>query len=146
MPTDLQGPLIQRRACRPDDELSQAEADFEAAVVSGLNANGSEPSDSASARPFQLPTFDSEQAEGSPGVDGDAADDAQFDLRIELGRTELRIEEAQQLKDGAVVPLDKFAGDPVDILVGGRLIARGELLVLNNNFCIRVAEILTSEF
>ena len=39
----------------------------------------------------------------------------------------------------------RFAGDPVDIMVNGQLIARGEVLVLNDNFCVRVAEILTPE-
>ena len=55
---------------------------------------------------------------------------------------ELLIEEVLQLKSGSVVPLDKLAGDPVDILVNGRLVARGEVLVLNDNFCVRVAEIV----
>jgi flagellar motor switch protein FliN/FliY len=40
------------------------------------------------------------------------------------------------------VPLNKLAGDPVDILVNGRLVARGEVLVLNDNFCVRIAEIV----
>ena len=44
-----------------------------------------------------------------------------------------------------MVALDKLAGDPVDIYVNGRLIARGEVLVLNDNFCVRVAELLTGE-
>ncbi len=69
--------------------------------------------------------------------------DVELDLRIELGRTEMLIEEVVGLKEGSVVTLDKLAGDPVDILVNGRLIARGEVLVLNDNFCVRVAEILT---
>ena len=75
----------------------------------------------------------------------DALQDVELDLRIELGRTELLIEDVMKLGDGSVVQLDKLAGDPVDILVNGRLIARGEVLVLNDNFCVRVAEILTPE-
>ena len=75
----------------------------------------------------------------------DALKDVELDLRIELGRTELLIEEVLRLKQGAVVPLDKLAGDPVDILVNGRIIARGEVLVLNDNFCVRVAEILSPD-
>ena len=47
-----------------------------------------------------------------------------------------------QAAQGAVVPLDKLAGDPVDVYVNGRLIARGEVLVLNDNFCVRVAELI----
>ena len=75
----------------------------------------------------------------------EALQDVELDLRIELGRTELLIEDVMKLGEGSVVQLDKLAGDPVDILVNGRLIARGEVLVLNDNFCVRVAEILTPE-
>ncbi|MFO0885779.1 MAG: FliM/FliN family flagellar motor switch protein [Pirellulales bacterium] len=50
-----------------------------------------------------------------------------------------------KLKRGSVVSLDKLAGDPVDIYANGRLIARGEVLVLNDNFCVRVAELLTGD-
>ena len=71
--------------------------------------------------------------------------DVQLDLKIELGRTHMQFEEVLQLKTGAVVTLDKLAGDPVDIYVNGRLIARGEVLVMNDNFCVRVAELVAGE-
>jgi len=71
--------------------------------------------------------------------------DVQLDLKIELGRTNMQLEEVLRLKQGAVVTLDKLAGDPVDIYANGRLIARGEVLVLNDNFCVRVAELITAE-
>jgi len=68
--------------------------------------------------------------------------DVELDLRIELGRTHMYLEDVLRLRRGSVVPLDKLAGDPVDIYVNDRLIARGEVLVLNDNFCVRVAELL----
>lgn len=71
--------------------------------------------------------------------------DVDLDLRIELGRTEMYLEDILKLKRGSVVSLDKLAGDPVDIYANGRLIARGEVLVLNDNFCVRVAELLTGD-
>ena len=71
--------------------------------------------------------------------------DIQLDVKIELGRTHMHLEDVLQLKKGAVVALDKLAGDPVDIFVNGRLIARGEVLVLNDNFCVRVAELVVGE-
>jgi flagellar motor switch protein FliN/FliY len=71
--------------------------------------------------------------------------DVQLDLKIELGRTRMQLDEVLQLKRGAVVTLDKLAGDPVDIFVNGRLIARGEVLVLNDNFCVRVAELVAGD-
>jgi flagellar motor switch protein FliN/FliY len=71
--------------------------------------------------------------------------DVELDLKIELGRTDMYLEDVLKLRRGSVVPLDKLAGDPVDIYVNGRLIARGEVLVLNDNFCVRVAELLACE-
>jgi flagellar motor switch protein FliN/FliY len=71
--------------------------------------------------------------------------DVELDLRIELGRTHLYLQDILQLRKGSVVPLDKLAGDPVDVFVNGRLVARGEVLVLNDNFCVRVAELMTGQ-
>lgn len=71
--------------------------------------------------------------------------DVELDLRIELGRTQMQLEEVLKLRRGSVVALDKLAGDPVDVYVNGRLIARGEVLVLNDNFCVRVAELLAGD-
>ena len=71
--------------------------------------------------------------------------DVELDLKIELGRTHMYLEDVLKLRKGSVVPLDKLAGDPVEIYANGRLIARGEVLVLNDNFCVRVAELITAE-
>jgi flagellar motor switch protein FliN/FliY len=68
--------------------------------------------------------------------------DVELDLRIELGRTQMYLEDVLKLRRGSVVTLDKMAGDPVDIFVNGRLVAKGEVLVLNDNFCVRVAELV----
>jgi flagellar motor switch protein FliN/FliY len=85
--------------------------------------------------------------EGGPPekVSMDLLRDVTLDLKIELGRTRLHLEEILQLRRGSVVTLDKLAGDPVDIFVNGRLVARGEVLVLNDNFCVRVAELIGSD-
>ena len=63
-------------------------------------------------------------------------------VKIELGRTRMLVEDVLKLGEGAVVELDKLAGDPVDIFVNDRPVARGEVLVLNDNFCVRINEIL----
>jgi flagellar motor switch protein FliN/FliY len=68
--------------------------------------------------------------------------EVELDLKIELGRTQMYLEDVLKLRNGSVVPLDKLAGDPVDIIVNGRLIARGEVLVLDDNFCVRVTELI----
>ena len=85
-------------------------------------------------------------AEGPPEkVSMDLLRDVTLDLKIELGRTRMHLDEILQLRKGSVVTLDKLAGDPVDIYVNGRLVARGEVLVLNDNFCVRIAELVGSD-
>ena len=98
----------------------------------------------AEVQPFQLRNF----AGASPTAERSTLElirDVELDLKIELGRTHLPLEEVLKLRKGSVVPLEKLAGDPVDIFVNGRLIARGEVLVLNDNFCVRVTELIAGE-
>ena len=63
-------------------------------------------------------------------------------VRIELGRTLMYIEDVLRLNTDSIIELDKAAGDPVDIFVNDRHVARGEILVLNETFCVRVGEII----
>jgi len=129
------------QAGNPEALLERAAADLAAAVDPDMNSPGSRPDRAAAARPFEFEAFDHSAGAGA-AEDLSNLKDVELDLRIELGRTELLIEEVLKLREGSVVALDKLAGDPVDILVNGRLIARGEVLVLNDNFCVRIAEIL----
>jgi flagellar motor switch protein FliN/FliY len=124
--------------------IEQAEAGLAAAIAPNLHAPNGIPQELGSAAPFQFQSFEpaGAGAGAGDGVGLNALQDVELDLRIELGRTDLLIEEVLQLREGSVVPLNKLAGDPVDILVNGRLVARGEVLVLNDNFCVRVAEIV----
>jgi flagellar motor switch protein FliN/FliY len=93
------------------------------------------------AAPFRLEEFSS-ASQPAEAATIDLIRDVELDLRIELGRTMMYLEDVLKLRKGSVVPLDKLAGDPVDVYVNGRLIARGEVLVLNDNFCVRVAELV----
>ena len=72
----------------------------------------------------------------------DLLNDVELNVKIELGRAEMTVEEILRMSEGAVVELNKLAGDPVDILVNEQLVARGEVLVVNDNFCVRVNEII----
>ncbi|MCH7808768.1 MAG: flagellar motor switch protein FliN [Planctomycetes bacterium] len=71
--------------------------------------------------------------------------DVKLRVKIELGRTRMLVEDVLKLGEGSVVELDKLAGDPVDVIVNGRLVARGEVLILNDNFCVRVSEVLSHD-
>lgn len=73
----------------------------------------------------------------------DLISDVALDVKVELGRARMRVDDVLKLGPGAVVELDKLAGDPVEVYVNERLIARGEVLVLNDDFCVRINEIVT---
>lgn len=145
---DLLNPCNLETLLRPSPEelIGQAEAELAAAIDPDLGRQQPIPPELAEAAPFQFQAFDGDLRPGGEVLPLDALQDAELDLRIELGRTQMLTEEISKLSEGSVVPLDKLAADPVDILVNGRLIARGEVLVLNEKFCVRVAEILTPDF
>jgi flagellar motor switch protein FliN/FliY len=90
---------------------------------------------------FQFPEFGG-TVPSSEHATLDQISEVDLDVKIELGRTYMYLEDVLKLRRGSVVPLDKIAGDTVDIFVNGRLLARGEVLVMNENFCVRVAELL----
>ncbi len=62
-------------------------------------------------------------------------------VTVELGRTQLRIQELLELGQGAVLDLDRLAGEPVDILINGRQIAQGEIVVSNDRYAVRVVTV-----
>jgi flagellar motor switch protein FliN/FliY len=71
--------------------------------------------------------------------------DVKLRVKVELGRTRMLVEDVLQLGEGSVVELDKLAGDPVDVYANDRLVARGEVLVLNDSFCVRISEVLSND-
>jgi flagellar motor switch protein FliN/FliY len=97
----------------------------------------------AGASPADFPEL--KEGPSPEGVEGtfDLLGDVRLKARIELGRRRMYVEDILKLSEGSVVELDKLAGDPVDILVNDVLVARGEVLVLNDYFCVRVTEILS---
>lgn len=68
--------------------------------------------------------------------------DVPVQVTVELGRTKMLVKEILQLGEGSVVELDKLAGEPVDVLVNGKLIAKGEVVVIEENFGVRITEIV----
>ena len=69
--------------------------------------------------------------------------DIPVQLTVELGRTKIAIKNLLQLAQGSVVELDGLAGEPMDVLVNGCLIAQGEVMVVNDKFGIRLTDIIT---
>lgn len=66
-------------------------------------------------------------------------------LSVEVGRTEIKIRDLLRLNEGSVVELDRLAGDPLDILVNGTMIAKGEIVMVGERFGVRFVEIVDPE-
>lgn len=81
--------------------------------------------------------------EQSPNLD--LLMDIKMDLTVELGRTRKYVKEVLGLGEGSIIELDKLAGEPVDLLVNNKLIARGEVVVIDENFGVRVTDIVRPE-
>lgn len=85
---------------------------------------------------------------GTPGTEVPVNDinmvlDIPVQLSVELGRTKVPIKYILQLAQGSVVELDALAGEPMDVLVNGYLIAQGEVVVVNDKFGIRLTDVVT---
>jgi flagellar motor switch protein FliN/FliY len=66
------------------------------------------------------------------------------DLSVEIGRSRMSVGETLELREGSVVTLDRMAGEPVDLLVNGTPIARGEVVVIDEQFGLRLTQVLTA--
>ena len=86
-------------------------------------------------------------AERGPDTQGDIRLDAILDVPVtvsmEIGRSRISIRNLLQLNQGSVVELDRLAGEPMDVLVNGTLVAQGEVVVVNDKFGIRLTDIVT---
>ena len=71
--------------------------------------------------------------------------DVSLDVTIELGRTTMTIKDILSLGVGSVIELDKMAGEPVDVLVNNKLIAKGEVEVIEENFGVRITSIVSAQ-
>ena len=135
--TDAGGGIEQIDQAAIDELLKQA--NFE--DVSHSAAPTGESPTSAATAAYELPNF--QQVMQDAQVSSiELLRDVDLNVKIELGRSRMLVEDVLKLSEGSVVELDKFAGDPVDVFVNDRLVARGEVLVLNDNFCVRVNEIV----
>jgi flagellar motor switch protein FliN/FliY len=83
------------------------------------------------------------------GAGGDGADlrrlhDVPVELAVEIGRTRMTIGQTLELRPGSVVSLNRLAGEPVDLLINGKPIARGEVVVIDEEFGLRVTDVVSS--
>jgi flagellar motor switch protein FliN len=120
-------------------EQSDSDADWGDALKEQANTDGY-----ASASFQEL----GEGGSGRPMPNGDEIKmdvilDIPVTIAMEIGRTQISIRNLLQLNQGSVVELDRFAGEPMDVLVNGTLIAHGEVVVVNDKFGIRLTDVIS---
>ena len=94
--------------------------------------------------PAELENLQAESAAGRAEVNLEAIVDIPVTLSVEIGQTTLSIRNLLQLNQGSVVELDRLAGEPLDVLVNGTLVAHGEVVVVNDKFGIRLTDVISA--
>lgn len=129
----------------PADDWAAAMAEQEASITNPLNDDSSLHAalgtQNATATVFQ--EFPKDNSQQHARHDIDLILDIPVQMTVELGRTKIAIKNLLQLAQGSVVELDGMAGEPMDVLVNGCLIAQGEVVVVNDKFGIRLTDIIT---
>ena len=108
--------------------------------IGGIQESGE---GSQTMNPVSFPTFQTggESPDGMP-TNYELLLDVQMVLTVELGRTTKYVKDVLKLGEGSIIELDKLAGEPVDLLINGKLIAKGEVVVIDENFGVRVTDIV----
>ncbi len=128
-----------------DPLLNQGEesvGDWEAALAEQVEKGGS----AQGVTPASYAHFEREDSSKPPiseDINLDVILDVPVTLSMEIGRTRISIRNLLQLNQGSVVELDRLAGEPMDVMVNGTLIARGEVVVVNDKFGIRLTDIIS---
>ncbi len=116
--------------------------DMAAAWAAAMEEQSDSPSQPA-AQPADFAEFPESAVVPGTGPNLDVVLDIPVNISMEVGGTEITIRNLLQLNQGSVVELDRLAGEPLDVLVNGTLIAHGEVVVVNEKFGIRLTDIVS---
>lgn len=130
----------------PEQEDAGAADDWAAAMAEQSEAETqAATSDDTSGEDYEPASFQNLHNQGAAGNETnlDVILDIPVTLSMEIGRTEIPIHNLLQLNQGSVVELDRLAGEPMDVLINGTLIAHGEVVVVNEKFGIRLTDVIS---
>ncbi|MGB1949192.1 MAG: flagellar motor switch protein FliN [Marinobacter sp.] len=127
------------------DDESSSEDEWAAAMAEAESAGDGEDSGSGvRAAPMEEFEESSKISQGSgPAPDLDVILDIPVTISMEVGNTQIPIRNLLQLNQGSVIELDRLAGEPLDVLVNGTLIAHGEVVMVNEKFGIRLTDVIS---
>ena len=99
---------------------------------------------------MEAPSDSDSPAPASPGnvaseLDIDFLLDVQLNIQVEVGRSQIRIEDLLELDQGSIVELKSAIGEPLDVRVNEKLVARGEIVVINDKFAVRITDIISPD-
>lgn len=125
-------------------ETSQANAGYSKSIDDQWNDALSENKPAAAAPAAKPASFNTLKTESMGSVTNlDMILDIPITVSVEIGRTRILVNDLLQLSQGTVVELEKLAGEPMEILVNGKLIARGEAVVVNEKFGVKLTDIVS---
>ena len=131
-----------------DDDFKEIDADsleesVKESTTDAFEVNRVEQTDNpVTVQPVQFASFeDLDQVQGPQNQNLNILLDVKLQLSVELGRTELPIKKVLELTKGSIVTLNKAAGEPVELYANGKLIAYGEVVVIEDNFGLRITHI-----
>lgn len=145
-------------ALSEETEVPEAEKEVENATVSnedGLlntvsndyeNISALETNETVTVQPVQFASFeDLNQVQGEINKNLEILMDIKLQMTVELGRTELPVKKVLELTRGSIIELEKVAGEPVELYANGKLVAHGEVVVIEDNFGLRITSITEPE-
>lgn len=127
-----------------EDEMAQD--DMADAWAAALEEQQDEKKEEVKSAQFEDFSRDARQSLGGPGTPNlDVILDIPVTISMEVGSTDISIRNLLQLNQGSVIELDRLAGEPLDVLVNGTLIAHGEVVVVNEKFGIRLTDVISPQ-
>lgn len=146
MAQPVQQPYVEpvyAQATQPPQQLPPQNPYGQPAAFDSMAQYGQPPQRQVNVQPVQFANFNQEGQVIGDGTNLNLLLDIPLKVTVELGRTQKQIKDILELSQGSIIELDKLAGEPVDILVNNKLIAKGEVVVIDENFGVRVTDIVS---
>ncbi|MGM0380894.1 MAG: flagellar motor switch protein FliN [bacterium] len=125
-----------------EEQPSEAPAEEQTPKAQSTADGGGKADGEKEVKNVDFPQFDATEGD-KPVGNINMLMDVPMEVSVELGRTNLQVKEILNLGAGSIIELDRLAGEPVDLLINGRLVARGEVVVIDENFGVRVTSIVS---
>lgn len=143
VPANEEEPVQEAQVSTLEPQLAATQTQSAPAQQAAPPKRQAKPAAPVNVAPVEFEAFSEPQHTTSQLGNLDMLMDIPLSITVELGRTQRSVKEVLELSAGSIIELDKLAGEPVDILVNKRIVAKGEVVVIDENFGVRVTDILS---